>query len=269
MSRLSFSDVLSESFRFFFGNLPLFFHVVTVPWVMSVAIRVVGSLLVPDDDLIYPALIEKTLDILPTAMFQIAWMRVVLLGPNSLEHLPGLRWSRRETAYLLHLIQVGGITFALVVALTLTLGTLDPDALRAGTDPEVARRQAMAAPLAAGFIVSMVLALRVCWGLAGTAVDVPFSPRLSWAYSRGNGWTIVGAIFLIAFAGAAVTFIVMLLVVAVVRGITGPGLGAASVAWTVAILVSYAGTAVIATAMAVIFRSLLGWQEGKPLPAPT
>ena len=45
-------------------------------------------------------------------------------------------------------------------------------------------------------MVSMLLALRVSYGLAATAVDVPFSPRLSWAYGRGNGWTIIGALFL-------------------------------------------------------------------------
>ena len=50
----------------------------------------------------------------------------------------------------------------------------------------------MAAPLGFGFIVSLLLALRVSYGLAATAVDVPFSPRLSWAHGRGNAWPIIG-----------------------------------------------------------------------------
>ena len=53
--------------------------------------------------------------------------------------------------------------------------------------------------------MSALLALRVSYGLAATAVDVPFSPRLSWAYGRGNGWTIIGMLFLIFFAGAVAT----------------------------------------------------------------
>lgn len=266
MIPLAFGDVVSESFRFFFANLRLFFHLVTIPWILSIAIRVIGSLVMPDDDIVFGALIEKTLDVLPTTMFMVAWLRVTLLGSQRLDRLPGLGWSPRETAFLVHLVQVAGITFALMATMMLMLGTLDPQTLRAGTDPDVARRQALAAPLAAGVVTSFVLALRVSWGLAGTAVDVPFSPRLSWAYGRGNGWTIIGILFLLGFTGAVVATIVMLVVASVMRGIFGPGLGVATVGWTAAILASYAGNAVMATAQAIIFRNLLAWREGKPLP---
>ena len=265
MTKLSFSDVLAESFRFFFANIRLFFHLVTVPWIISLGIRVVGSFIVSDDDFVYAALIEKALDMLPTTMFLVAWFRVVLLGPQRLDILPGLGWTRRESAFLLHLIKVGGMTFALVASLMLMLGTLDPGSIGASADPETARRQAMGAPIAAGFIVSMLLALRVCYGLAATAVDVPFSPRLSWVHGRGHGWTIVGALFLIFFASALVTTVLTLLTLALLHGLSGPGTGASVGAWTVQCLLSYAGTAIAATAQAVIFRTLLGWREGTAL----
>jgi hypothetical protein len=149
------------------------------------------------------------------------------------------------------------------------VGSLDPAALTPGVplDPETARQQAMAAPLGAGFIVSMLLALRVSYGLAGTAVDVPFSPRLSWAYSRGNAWTIIAALFLTFFASALVTAMATLVVLGLMRGVLGAQEAAAVVTWTVAILVSYAGAGVAATVQAVIFRRLLGWRDGAPLPA--
>ena len=105
----------------------------------------------------------------------------MLLGPNRVERLPGLGWSPRETAYLVHLLKIGGITFVLIAAFVLTVGTMDYGALTtpgAPIDPDLARRQALAAPLGAGFMVSVLLALRVSYGLAATAVDVPFSPRL-------------------------------------------------------------------------------------------
>ena len=266
MIKLAFGDVISESFRFFFGNLRLFFHVVTIPWILSVAIRVLGSLVMSDEEAILTALVEKTIDVLPVTMFLVAWLRVTLLGPQRLDRLPGLGWSARESAFLLHLIQVAGVTFALMATMMLMLGTLDPQALKAGTDPEVARRQALAAPLAGGVIVSFLLALRVSWGLAGTAVDVPFTPRLSWAYGRGNGWTIIGILFVLGFTGAVVSTVVMLIVVSIMGRIFGAGLGVATVGWTVAILASYAGNALTATAQAIIFRNLLAWREGKPLP---
>jgi hypothetical protein len=41
------------------------------------------------------------------------------------------------------------------------------------------------------------------------------------------------------------------------------------VTWTVAILASYGGAALVATAQAVIFRRLTQWREGvRPCPGP-
>ena len=45
----------------------------------------------------------------------------------------------------------------------------------------------------------------------------------------------------------------------------GADSAAAVVTWTVAILVSYGGAALFATAQAVIFRRLTQWREGVPL----
>jgi hypothetical protein len=264
--KLSFGDVLSQSFSFFFANLRLFFHLVTIPWILSLAIRLLGSLMARDS--LIPVLIEKAIDVVPMVMFMVAWQRVVLLGGHRLDRLPGLGWSPRETAFLFHLIKVGGITFALLTAFVLVVGPVDPAILAGGRppDPETASRQALAAPIGAGFTVSMLLAMRVSYGLAATSADVPFSPRLSWAYSRGNAWTIIGSLFLIFFAGALATTMATLVVLGLMRGMLGANEAAAVVTWTAAILVSYGGTAVAATAQAVIFRSLLGWREGTPLP---
>lgn len=265
--RLSFGDVLSESFSFFFGNIRLFFHLVTIPWIMSLAIRMLGSLMARES--LVPVLIEKAIDVVPMVMFMVAWQRVVLLGAHRLDRLPGLGWSPRETAFLTHLIKVAGITFVLLTAFVLVVGPFDPALLAGGTppDPETASRQALAAPIGAGFTISMLLAMRVSYGLAATSVDVPFAPRLSWAYSRGNAWIIIGTLFLTFFAGALATTMATLVVLGLMRGMLGANEAAVVVTWTAAILVSYGGTAVTATAQAVIFRTLLGWREGAQLPA--
>ena len=265
--KLMFGELLTESFGFFFANLRLFFHIVTIPWIISLGIRIAGATIAEDS--LVAMLVEKLADVIPTVMFTVGWQRAVLLGPRSGDRLPGLGWSSRETAYLLHLIKVFGITFVLVAALMFTVGPLDPGTIGVGAplDPELMRRQAMAAPLIVGFIVSMLLALRVCYGLAATAVDVPFSPRLSWAYSRGNSWTIIGTLFLTFLVGAIVTAVVTLLVLAVARGVLGAQEAAVIITWTVAILVSYGAAALAATVEAVIFRRLLAWREGSTLPA--
>lgn len=266
-TKLSFGEVVSEGFGFFFANTRLFFHLVTIPWIMSIAIRVVGGMLAVDSA--FAALAEKLVDVVPTVMFMVAWQRVVLLGPNRLDRLPGTGWSPRESAYLGHLIKVGGMTFVLIGIFMTVVWPMEPGALGAGAtiDPEVARRYALAGPLAFGFIVSLLLALRVSFGLAATAVDVPFSPRLSWTHSRGNAWTIIGALFLVYFGGAFATALAALLVHGVMRGVLGAQEAAAVVSWTVAILVSYGTVAITLTVQAVIFRRLMGWREGTPLPA--
>lgn len=267
--KLSFSALLTESFGFFFANLRAFFHLVTIPWIVSLAIRLIGNAL--NQESIYAVLTEKALDVVPTVMFMVAWQRLVLLGPNGVDRLPGLGWSPRETAYLLHLIKVGGITFVLITAFVLTAGTIDYGMLKSGVaiDPDAARRQALAAPLGLGFMISVLLALRVSWGLAATAVDVPFSPRLSWTWGRGNGWTIIGVLFLTFFASAIATTMATFVTLGVMSGVLGAQEAAAVVTWTVALLVSYAGAAVAATVQAVIFRTLLSWREGSSLPATT
>ncbi len=265
--KLSFGEVVSEGVGFFFANIRLFFHLVTIPWIMSIAIRVLGGLLAIDSP--FAALAEKAIDVVPAVMFMVAWQRVMLLGPHRLERLPGLGWSPRETAYLMHLIKVGGMTFVLVSVFMVTVWPLDPSAFGAGAtmDPEVAKQYALAGPLAFGFIVSLLLALRVSYGLAATAVDVPFSPRLSWAGSRGNAWTVIAALFFVYFGGAFATALAAMLTLGVMRGMLGAREAAVVVSWTVAILVSYGVVAITASVQAAIFRRLLGWREGAALPA--
>lgn len=264
-SKLSFGGLVAQSFAFVFANLGLFFHLVTIPWIASLAIRLLGSLMTRDS--LMPVLIEKAADMVPTVMFMVAWQRFVLLGPQNIGRLPGLGWSPREMAFLIHLIKIGGFTFVLLAAFVLTLGTVDPELLAAGAaaDPEIARKQALAAPIGLGFTISIILALRVSYGLAATAIDEPFTPRLSWTYSRGNALTIIGVLFLVFFSGAMATTVATLVVLGLTRGVLGAGESAAIITWTAALLVSYGGTAVAATAQALIFRDLVGWRPGAQL----
>src|SRR5580693_4481609 len=101
MAKLSFGGILSQSFRFFFANLRTFFHLVTIPWIVSLMLLIGGSLI--DDNSLVTVLLVKAIDIVPTIMFTVAWMRLVLLGPNEVGRLPGTGWSARETAFLVHL----------------------------------------------------------------------------------------------------------------------------------------------------------------------
>lgn len=264
--KLPIGAVLAEAYGGFFANLRLFFHVVTLPWIFSLGLRLLGAAVASDS--MIAVLLEKLVDVVPTVMFMAAWQRIVLLGPGRLERLPGLGWSAREQAWLVHLAKIAAVPFVLVALFILAVGSIDTEMLRPGApiDPETAQRQAFAAPIGAGFTLSMLLALRVSWGLAGTAVDLPFSPRQSWAYSRGNAWAIVGMMFLTLFVSAMATAFATIVTHVVMRGVLGADLAAAVVTWTVGLLVSYAGAGLAASVQAVVFRRLLSWREGAPLP---
>lgn len=261
--RLSVGEILAESFAFFFGRLGLFFHLVTVPWILSLLLRVaVGALVEPT---LMSGLVEKAIDVIPATMFAVAWMRVVLLGPERIDRLPGLAWTPRETAFLVHLLKVAGITFVLLMAMLLMVGPIDPMTLgRSATDSEATQREAMATPLGAGFVVSFLLALRVSFGLAASAVDLPWSPRRSWAYGRANSWPIIASLFLVLLAGSVANAVAIVVPLSLTHRL-GAEAAATIVTWTIAILVSYGGTAVLLTALAVIFRRLTKWREGVPL----
>jgi hypothetical protein len=123
-------------------------------------------------------------------------------------------------------------------------------------------------PLGLGFFISALLALRVSFGLAATAIDVPFTPRVSWSFSRGNTWTIIGVLFIIFFFGGIATIIAAWVPLLIVRNLTGTDMAAAIVAWTAATLVSYGGAALAATAQAVVFRRLTGWRPGAVVTPP-
>jgi len=234
-----------------------------LPWILSLLLRIGASAL--SEPGLMSGLVEKAVDVVPTIMFVVAWMRVVLLGPQRVERLPGLGWSAREMAFLFHLAKVAGITFLLLAAMFLVVGPIEPSMLgRAPADPETMRREAMATPIGVGFIVSFLLALRVSFGLAATAVDLAWSPRRSWAWGRGNGWPIIGSLFLILLAGSVANAVAIVVPLSLL-GSLGAGSAAMVVTWTVATLVSYGGTALLATAQAVIFRRLTKWREGVPL----
>jgi hypothetical protein len=261
--RLTFVQVVSESFAFFFSRLGLFFHLVTIPWILSLALRIAADSV--SDRSLGVVLVEKVVDVIPTVMFIVPWMRLVLLGPGRIERLPGLGWSRRETAFLVHLMKVAAIPFLLIAAFTLIIGTVDPSAFGTPpTDPDAIRREALAMPLGTGFIVSALLALRVSFGLAATAVDLDWSPRRSWAYGRGRSWVIVISLFAMLFAGAVATTVSVLLPLSLLQNLEAD-MAAAVITWTIGLLVSYAGAALLATAQAVIFRRLTNWREGVPL----
>ena len=150
--------VLTESFGFFFARLRLFFHLVTIPWILSLVIRIVGSDARPARSLV-AVLAEKALDVIPTVMFMVAWQRSCCwdrarrapAGPRLVAARDGL--SRPPDQGGRHHLRAGARPSCS------PSGTLDPGTIGVGAplDPDLARRQTMAAPLASASWC------RCCW----------------------------------------------------------------------------------------------------------
>ena len=81
-------------------------------------------------------------------------------------------------------------------------------------------------------------------------------------------WTIVGVLFAIYAASAISILMAAVVPHALVLGLFGAPTAAAVIAWATAILFSYAGVGIAATAQAIIFRRLTGWRPGHALQPP-
>jgi hypothetical protein len=93
--KLGFGEVLSESFEFFFARLPLFFHLVTVPWILSLLLRIAGAAWTEESLPI--VLAEKGARCHSDGDVHGRLDARGAAGPGSVGRLPGLAWSPRET----------------------------------------------------------------------------------------------------------------------------------------------------------------------------
>lgn len=273
--RLIFSDLISDAFRVVTGNTRALLDIALVPTILSVALSAVGRWLSGDSVEPLEALAVKLADFVPTAMFAVAWYRLVLLGPHAVGGTPGLGWTPRERGYLGQLLTISAIPIVLQalfwILMPWPLDMSNPAALQAGVQS--------AAPVMLAFFITAIIALRLSFGLVAPSVDLAWTPNLSWRYGKGNGPTILFALLLLVAVGAIVKMIVLGILIEVVGSLfgavdaasgkrqplsVGPWLAVSVVAETVA----YVTIAPLVTVQALIFRALTGFAPGGPLRQP-
>jgi hypothetical protein len=264
--RLFFSDLITEAFRLVTGNLRALFDIALVPTMISVALTLVGRWMSGERMEPLEAMAVKLVDFVPTAMFAVAWHRLVLLGPGAVAGTPGLGWTARERGYLGQFLLISAIPIILHALFWILLpwpvelsGT---GALPPGVES--------AMPVGLGFTITVIIALRLSFGLAAPSVDVAWTPHLSWRYGKGNGPTILFAILLMIALGTIVKMMATAFLLAMAVAMFGAplSLGPWLVVTLIAETVAYVSIAPMVTVQALIFRALTGWAPGGPLRQP-
>ncbi|HET6222584.1 MAG TPA: hypothetical protein VFE11_10475 [Dongiaceae bacterium] len=207
------------------GAVPL-----AISYALSLPIR-----LWPGDPL---ASLTVLAQVVPMALFAVAWLRLVLLGPNAVDSGLTLQWGERETRVLIRLVQLllsVGLAAAIPLALVLPFGgSLMGFLLQAAI-----------------FIAAQYLFLRWALVLPAAAVDHPGSFGRSWTATVDCGPQMVAVVLLVNLPILALDFL----------------------AWQVGLLdafpyatllledaSSYIGTAGSLTLLAFVFRSRSDWR---------
>jgi hypothetical protein len=274
--RLIFSNLISDAFRVVTGHPRALLDIALVPTVISVALSLAGRLLSGDRLDLMEAMIVRLADFVPTAMFAVAWYRLVLLGPQAVAGTPGLGWTPRERGYLGQFLSIAAIPIVLYALFAMMMPWPMPmPAPGAPLPPGVEA----AMPLGLAFTVTAIIALRLSFGLVAPSVDLGWTPNLSWRYGKGNGATILFSLLLMMVIG----MVVKVMISAVLLGIIGSLFGAVDTAsgqrlplsigpWLLLAVavetVAYVTIAPLITVQALIFRAVTGFAPGGPLRQP-
>jgi hypothetical protein len=180
--------------------------------------------------------------VVPMALFSVAWLRLVLLSPAAAESGLTLQWGERETRLLIRLVQLflaAGLPTAIMVLLIL---------------PHTGGIVALLVFLAI-IIVAQFVFLRWALVLPAAAVDHPGSFARSWAATTDCGLQMIGITILINLPILALDFLAW-----------QSGLLAAFPYFTLLLedIGFYIGHAGLLTLLAFVFRSRSDWRN---LPA--
>jgi hypothetical protein len=264
--RLSFSDLIAEAFRHVTGNPRTLMDIALVPTIISVALALGARWLAGERMEPLEAMALKLVDFVPTAMFAVAWHRLVLLGPGAVVGTPGFGWTTRERGYLGQFLLISAVPIILHALFWLLMPwpmeVPGPGALPPGVEA--------AMPVGLAFTVTAIIALRLSFGLVAPSVDLAWSPHLSWRYGKGNGPTILFALLLLMVLGMIVKAIGTAILLTLALGIFGAPLtlGPWLVVTVLSETIAYISIAPLVTVQALIFRSVTGWVPGRPLRQP-
>ena len=212
-------------------------------------------------------------------MFAVAWHRRYLFPDEATTVRAALRWSRRQTRFLLLAIGVSlvAVGIGLLVLLVLaTVGnllqggeTLDPIGPGEGTEPGGAGVSLFGVVISwlpmSVLVLSWFVYARLSMLFPSTAVDHRMSFRECWQFTRGNGWRLG---FIIALVAIPVSAIASLLSFLIAIPLTDLGLSGSLTAQFVGALIdetlAFIGIAVGVSALSIAYRGLMAGLPAVP-----
>lgn len=263
--RFAVVPLIVAGMRVTLANLRVALDLALVPTMISVALTFVGRALASEKLEMVEALAIRAVDVVPSAMFAVAWYRFVLLGPAAVGAVPGLSLGTRERAYLFQFAAIAAIPILLeAMFLAVAPWPLPKDA------ESMPPGMGAAAIVGLGATVTLLIAVRLSPGLVAPALDLAWTPRLSWRYGAGNGWAILGALLLTLLGLGIGKAMVGGVVERLATGLFDAplSLGPLLVVELVQETVAYLTWAPVLALQAFMFRDLTGYKPGHPLRQP-
>ena len=270
MSELPIWQTIEEALRLVWAKREDFISLASLPVVVLAMLAILQMVILPSETgnlmpdssegvsvvltpgQIMTLILNTGVSIFLYVAFAVAWHRKVLLSTKISTVGKNLRWGARQWRYLLLWLTVSVIAPAPVIALILLATAF------------VGQEELILVPpvLVAAILTTLFIYGRIVLLLPGAAVDRPLSIATSWSLTTGNGWRMMGIVFLPLLPVALVKLLVATILAAAVSAVgIGQGLSSTFVVALLQYAVTYAGVAITISAVSLAYMRLT---SGRP-----
>lgn len=183
-------------------------------------------------------LLSGLVSVFSFALLAVNWLRFLLLGPQKASGL-GLHLNRAHLQFLLGAIALGFVALIGLSLLSLPIQFLPPALARIGI-------------WVAALIVGLTV-IRLSLALVAIAINQPVGLRQIWEASRGQGFVL-----LIAFMLAQIPFMLAVMLIGVIAGVTGLANAAPYTLLLLGCVCQIAATMAQTGVLAAAYRRLIG-----------
>jgi hypothetical protein len=251
---------VSEAYRSVFGHFGNLLRATLVPFLLSVAILLMGRAAGESPVLVF---VLGLLTLGPYTIFAVAWHRAVLLAtPPPVVPV----WGRRHWRFLGYLLIITAISYG-------TTYLYEPVLISMLSAPEGTGAPPLDATAVLTALLSLVLVmylfLRISFVFPAVAVDEHYGLALAWRHSKGQGLRLMGAMFttmILAYLGMIIVFQVLL------TPFRGSSRGSDDAAFlmvfveTLNLALNYILLALSLSLISIAFRTCTGWIPDLPGP---
>ncbi len=253
--KLSFGEMVPGAFRLFWYHRKEWLRVAVVPVVASMVLSLIGLWVADENISVFSEIVLSLLSFVPTILFSVGWLRLVLLGSSSIA--PGLlfHWTRRETRFFALYLTLAFGAMALVAPFILLgyfAGMEVSTPAPTGDPSQSIALAALIVPIGWGVVIGLAyVATRLSLAFPAVALDRTYGLARSWRDTKGNGMKFLAIVMATGFA-CALTLIPLLILTQAFDLMTNAPFALA----LVMTILSYVAFAVQMNALALAYRRL-------------